>query len=231
MEGGSITAPGGTLKVVATDNPSLGVGTTPAGEIADPNARIRIHAGTSIDLSGSDYELPMSANLLAIQLRSNELADDPTQRGGALQGKTVYVDVRTGTSIVGKTALQAAELAVPHTIGFWTDTGGTASFQSKGDVVLEQGASINVSGGQTDVCRRRTADHPACGCERQALRHRNCKSTPYLHGRSQPDIHCVLQQMGRSGHRCNAGSEPLRVRLRAGQLSGNRPIRSAGDGP
>jgi len=43
------------------------------------DAEIRIHSGTSIDLSGST-RLPVSANLLAIQLRANELADDPTQR-------------------------------------------------------------------------------------------------------------------------------------------------------
>jgi filamentous hemagglutinin len=148
MEGGSIKAPGGTLNVTAAADPSVGIG-GPAGAALDPNAEIRVHNGTTIDLSGTDYELPMSANLLAIQLRSNELADDPTQRGGPLQGQTVYVDTRTGTNIVGKTALQQAEAAVPHTIGYFTTAGGKANFQSAGDVVFEQGASVNVSGGKT----------------------------------------------------------------------------------
>ncbi|MDB6011885.1 MAG: hemagglutinin-related protein [Gammaproteobacteria bacterium] len=148
MEGGSIKAPGGTLNVTAVANPSQGVGSA-SGALLDPNAEIRVHSGTSIDLSGTDYELPMAANLLAIQLRSNELADDPTQRGGPLENQTVYVDVRTGTKIIGATALAQAEAAVPRTIGYFTTAGGKANFESAGDVVFGQGASLNVSGGKT----------------------------------------------------------------------------------
>ncbi|HEY0341951.1 MAG TPA: hypothetical protein VGC34_14185, partial [Steroidobacteraceae bacterium] len=149
LEGGSIKAPGGTLNVKAASNPSLGVANGSGGTALDPNAEVRVHAGTSIDLSGTDYELPMAANLLAIQLRSNELADDPTQRGGPLENQTVYIDVRTGTNIIGTTALAQAEAAVPRTIGYFTTAGGHANFQSTGDVVFAQGASVNVSGGKT----------------------------------------------------------------------------------
>ena len=148
LEGGSIKAPGGTLNVTAVANPSQGVGSA-SGALLDPNAEIRVHSGTSIDLSGTDYELPMAANLLAIQLRSNELADDPTQRGGPLENQTVYVDIRTGTKIIGATALAQAEAAVLHTIGFFTTAGGKVNFESTGDVVFGQGASVNVSGGKT----------------------------------------------------------------------------------
>jgi filamentous hemagglutinin len=147
FEGGSIKAPNANLKVVATSNPTA----NPGGVAQDGNAdaQIRIHSGTSIDLSGSTAELPVDANLLAIQLRANELADDPTQRNGALRGQTVYVDTRVGTSIIGGTALQAAEQAVARNEAFWSTKGGTASFQSEGDIVAEQGSSINVSGGKT----------------------------------------------------------------------------------
>ncbi len=147
FEGGSIKAPDATLKVVATSNPSANSGN--AAQSGNADAQIRIHSGTSIDLSGSTEELPVSANLLAIQLRANELADDPTQRNGALRGQTVYVDVRTGTSIIGAQALTSAENAVARDANYWTTAGGTASFQSEGDVVAEKGSSINVSGGKT----------------------------------------------------------------------------------
>jgi filamentous hemagglutinin len=151
LEGGSISAPGGTLTAVAAANPSQQVATD-----GNSQARIRVHAGTSIDVSGSDAELPMSANLVAIQLRANELANDPTQRNGALRGQTVYIDTRVGTNLLGPPGptgvpapLQAAEDAIPQNVAVRTTHGGSVSFQSEGDIVVEQGATINVSGGKT----------------------------------------------------------------------------------
>src|SRR3984957_911983 len=151
FEGGSIIAPSATLTVAATANPSLadpGAGVQVSAD-GNPAEQIRIHAGTTIDLSGSDAELPMSANLVSVQLRANELADDPTQRNGALRGQTVYIDSRVGTSIIGSSALQEAEATVPYGVAYWTERGGTASFQSEGDIVMAPGASIKVSGGET----------------------------------------------------------------------------------
>jgi hypothetical protein len=113
-------------------------------------ARIRIDAGTNINLAGSDAVLPMDANLVTVQLRSNEFADDPTQRNGALRGQTVTVDMRAdgglGTPIAD---VASAIAAVGQNIAQRTETGGTATFQSTGDVVFNPGASINVSGGAT----------------------------------------------------------------------------------
>jgi filamentous hemagglutinin len=152
MDGASIEAPAGELNVNAVSDPSVGIGTgAQNGANRDPNAEIRVNSGTTIDLSGIDFEQPMAANLLAIQLRSNELADDPTQRGGPLQGQTVYVDVRTAANIgvIGATALDQTIAAIPRTIGFFSTTGGSVNFQSGGDVVFAQGSSINVSGGKT----------------------------------------------------------------------------------
>ena len=89
MQGGSIHAPGGNLTVTALADPSAGLQSG-----GNSQARIRIDAGTDIDLSGSDATLPMDANLVTVQLRSNEFSGDPTQRNGALRGDTVTVDVR-----------------------------------------------------------------------------------------------------------------------------------------
>jgi filamentous hemagglutinin len=150
MHGATIDAPSGDLTVVAAANPSIGV--QPSD---NPNAEIRIDSGTTIDLSGSDAELPMSANLVTVQLRSNEFADDPTQRGGSLQSTstntvTVTVDIRAdggkGTPIADVTSAIAA---IGQTIAQRTEAGGTASFESEGDVVFSSGAKINVSGGNT----------------------------------------------------------------------------------
>jgi filamentous hemagglutinin family protein len=145
MQGGSIRAPSGNLTVTAVANPSEG---QQSG--GNPEARIRIDAGTNIDLSGSDATLPMDANLVTVQLRSNEFSGDPTQRNGALRGDTVTVDVRAdggaGTPIAD---VSSAIAAVGRTIAQRTETGGTATFLSEGDIVFNPGASINVSGGAT----------------------------------------------------------------------------------
>jgi filamentous hemagglutinin len=150
MNDAVIDEPSGLLNVTAEANPSQGVQST-----GNPNAQIRIDSGTSIDLSGSQAQLPMDANLLTVQLRSNELADDPTQRGGALQSTptntvTVTVDMRADNGAGSPIAdLQSAIAAVGQNIAQRTETGGTATFESEGDVLLNPGASINVSGGAT----------------------------------------------------------------------------------
>jgi filamentous hemagglutinin len=146
LHGASIVAPSGKLTVTASANPDAGV--TSGG---NPQARIRIDSGTTIDLSGSDAELPMSANLVTVQLRSNELKDDPAQRNAALRGQTVTVDARAnggaGTPIADVTSAIAS---VGKNIAQRTEAGGTATFLSEGDVVFKPGASLDVSGGATN---------------------------------------------------------------------------------
>lgn len=144
VTGGSIRAPSGVVSATASASPNSGVVTD-----GNSQARIRLEAGASIDVSGSSAELPMSANLLAIQLRANELADDPSQRNGALRGQTVYIDARKGTPLISSAAYQSALAAVPETIAQRTTAGGKVSLQSEGDVVVQTGTTINVSGGQT----------------------------------------------------------------------------------
>ena len=150
MHDATIDAPSGALTVMAEADPAQGIQSTD-----NPSAEIRIDSGTTIDLAGSDAVLPMSANLVTVQLRSNEFADDPTQRGGALQSTptntvTVTVDMRAdggkGTPIADVTSAIAA---VGQNIAQRTEAGGTATFLSEGDVVLNSGAKINVSGGYT----------------------------------------------------------------------------------
>jgi filamentous hemagglutinin family protein len=150
VQGGSITAPNGNLTAIAAANPSPAAA-APSGGVpgtVDPNARLHIDPGTSIDLSGSTATLPVSANLVSAQLRSTELADDPTQRTGALHGLTVYVDARDlpADSLAN---LSGEVAAVPQSVAQRTETGGHATFESQGDVVFASGASLNVSGGST----------------------------------------------------------------------------------
>jgi filamentous hemagglutinin family protein len=146
IEGGQINAPGGTLSVFAAADPNPALGLSNAANTA---AQIRIASGTDINLAGSDAQLPMAANLLAIQLRSNELEDDPDQRTTVLHGQTVIADMRAGRPpIISDSSWQSAVNGVQENVAQRTAAGGSASFLSEGDIVFNSGAKVDVSGGQ-----------------------------------------------------------------------------------
>ncbi|MET0532659.1 MAG: filamentous hemagglutinin N-terminal domain-containing protein [Steroidobacter sp.] len=135
--GSTITAPAGDLFVTAASNPSV-VNTY------DPSARIRVESGVSVDLSGSDAELPMSRNQVTVELRANELRDSPAQRNGALRGQTVIVDARVGTPLAD---VSGALAAIPKTVAERTSRGGRSVFNSEGDISNADGELFYVSGG------------------------------------------------------------------------------------
>lgn len=135
--GSTITAPAGDLFVSAASNPSV-------TSTYDPSARIRVESGVSIDLSGSDVELPMSRNQVTVELRANELRDSPAQRNGALRGQTVVVDARIGTPLAD---VSGALAAIPKSVAERTSRGGRSVFNSEGDIAIADGARFDVSGG------------------------------------------------------------------------------------
>jgi filamentous hemagglutinin family protein len=136
--GSHIRAPDGQLLATARLDPSLPPPATSDG------ATIRVDPGAVIDLSGSADSVPVSRNIVPVQLRATELADDPEQRNGKLRGQTVYVDARVGTPIAdvsGEVGL------IQRDIYERTSAGGSATFDSSGDIVVASGAKLNVSGG------------------------------------------------------------------------------------
>ncbi len=142
FQGGSTTlAPGGNVSAFAAPNPN---GTTTGLTEA---ASIRVDPGAVIDVSGSTASVPVSRNIIQVELTGTELADDPQQRNGFLYQQTIDVDTRVGTplaNISGDTAL------TQRGIDERTAAGGKVTLNSAGDVVVAQGATLNVSGGQVD---------------------------------------------------------------------------------
>ncbi|HTB27530.1 MAG TPA: filamentous hemagglutinin N-terminal domain-containing protein, partial [Steroidobacteraceae bacterium] len=137
----AIQAIGGVQPIEDPQQPLTGLAT-------DPESQVRIDAGATIDVSGSNITLPMSANIVTAQLRGTELADYPQQRNGALRGQTVYVDARADGGLGTTIADVSGELAaVPRSVGQRTATGGTVNIQSQGDAVLAPGSAVNLSGG------------------------------------------------------------------------------------
>jgi filamentous hemagglutinin len=147
-----ITATGGNVSLSAT---------APGGLLpnAEPdNSRIWLAAGSVIDVSGATETRSVSDNSLTVQLRGTELANDPTQRDGALRGSTVSVDLRQhgvnpdgsiwiGTPIADLTGDVSA---IPHDVFYRNLSAGTVTMISSGSVVESSSANINVSGGQID---------------------------------------------------------------------------------
>jgi filamentous hemagglutinin len=144
LTGGShVIAPGGAVAVTASADP----GVVNSSATPDPNAQLRIDAGATIDVAGSVAKVPVTRNLIAVQLRGTELADDPLQRNGALRGQTVIVDATVGTPL----ANISGELAlIPRGVLERTDQGGSITLDSAGDVVVAKGATLNVTGGAVD---------------------------------------------------------------------------------
>ncbi|WP_152613500.1 two-partner secretion domain-containing protein, partial [Inquilinus limosus] len=139
MERGSkIQAPAGDVTVQIVEAPFDG----------SPN-RFTMENSSLIDVSGTtSTEVAMERNQIAITLRNNEL-NSPLQRDGFLFGKTVNVDVRDGSPIgsIGDYLKSIGRTAVERSAA-----GGTVSISSRdagaGEVVIRDGAAINVSGGQ-----------------------------------------------------------------------------------
>ena len=75
--GAQILSPGGNISLIAADPSSNSSATLPP--------RIFVDSGATIGAAGDWVNEPASANLLTIQVTSNQLADAPLQRGGVLQ--------------------------------------------------------------------------------------------------------------------------------------------------
>ncbi len=140
QENSTIVAPSGNVKITATANPGSAIAS------ARNDSYVYMDAGSVIDVSGTDTAiLAMERNSLAVEVRSNELADSSKQRGGVLQGKTVYIDLRKGTELVD---YSGAVANIEKTVAERLSTGGNISIRSQGDFVQRDGAVLDISGGK-----------------------------------------------------------------------------------
>ena len=106
--------------------------------------RIFLDSMASIDTSGDWVNLPMAKNLVSVRLTTNDLKDDPLQKGGLLLGQTVTVDVRKGSPLFDVSGYADA---IPRSVSEKATTGGDISLLSQGDLILQQGSLLNVAGG------------------------------------------------------------------------------------
>ena len=144
--GARITAPGGLVSAVANENfdntPTAAV--RPVGD-----GRIVVDGGVLIDVAGvRDVSVPVTRNIIDVQIGGENVADNPTLRTGTLASQTVKVDVRTGSPLFSQATLDAvAGQQIRRTVEERMAAGGTVSLSSTGEAVVNPGARIGLAGG------------------------------------------------------------------------------------
>ncbi|MFL1391172.1 filamentous hemagglutinin family protein [Pseudomonas tritici] len=138
------------------------------GQVAvSAGQRSLVRDGAMIDVSGAvGVKVSMESNNIKINVQGNEQRDAPVNRdGGQLINNDVWVDLRELVFVPAGTNGYATDrwytagglLEVGgylgtqgHSVGEWMAQGGTVTFTGK-EVVTQQGARINLSGGTVDV--------------------------------------------------------------------------------
>ncbi|SFW14020.1 filamentous hemagglutinin family protein [Pseudomonas sp. NFACC04-2] len=138
------------------------------GQVAVSAAgRSLVRDGAVIDVSGAiGVKVAMESNSIKVNVQGNEQRDAPINReGGKLTNNDVWVDVRDLVYVPAGTNGYATDrwytagglLEVGgylgtqgHSVGEWAAQGGTLTFTGN-DVVTQQAAQLNLSGGTLDV--------------------------------------------------------------------------------
>lgn len=153
--GSTVLAPSGKFGVNAGVWSYVDLGAVKTSTFVLAGGQIYVDSGARISVAGStDISVPVSQNILEVQLRSNELADSPLLRDGVLRGQTVTVDLRNTGVYNGKVwyGTPLADLSgyvgiIQRTVGELTTAGGSITLSAGGSVVVQQSAELDVSGG------------------------------------------------------------------------------------
>ncbi len=140
QSGSTIAVPSGKVDMTVTD------------DLLDSKqgskGRILLDKGALINVSGTQgVSAPINRNVVEVPVQSFELRDAPEQRGGVLQGQTIHVDIRKDTKIVDTSGAEARfERKIDERLG----DGGEINLTSSGDVIVNNGATVNIAGGSVD---------------------------------------------------------------------------------
>jgi len=119
------------------------------------DGQVYLDSGSLLDVSGTtDVFVPLSHNVMTVQLRGTELADSPVQRDSVIRGKNLVVDLRksgsyNGAAWVGTPLGDLTSVAgiVERNASQLTAEGGTVAMQAGGSIVVQPRATVDVSGG------------------------------------------------------------------------------------
>lgn len=122
---------------------------------ANSSGQVYLDSGALIDVAGTvDVPIPMSHNILTLQLRGAELANSPVQRNGVVRGASITVDARrkgvwNGFSWIGTPLGDVSGYLgiIERTVAELTTPGGSVSISAGESLVMQPGSLIDVSGG------------------------------------------------------------------------------------
>ncbi len=141
-KGSHIKLQSGQLNMLATDN------------LVDPlqgnQGKLLIEEGSRIDVSGVDQvQVKMERHSGSVDARSSYvLRDSPNQKDGILFGeKSIKVDMREETSIIDD---DGPKNRIQRSVYERMGAGGEINLTSSGEIIVEQGALIDISGGSVD---------------------------------------------------------------------------------
>lgn len=131
---------------------------TPASTFVTGSGRIELGTDALISVAGTTgVEVPVTQNILTVELRGAELADAPLQREGALRGVPINVDIRrTGTANgvdwIGTPLADVSGFVglIERSVGELTTGAGNVRLTAGDSIVMGEGARIDVSGGWVD---------------------------------------------------------------------------------
>jgi filamentous hemagglutinin len=151
----SLLAPSADVTVDAGVWNHLPSASSPESHFVHNSGQIYLSENAMLNVAGSaDVLVPVSQNFVRAELRAAELADSPLLRNSPLRGQSVIVDIRnTGTyngkAWVGSPIADVSGYAnlIERTAGELTIGGGTLRLNAGGSVVMQPGATVDVSDG------------------------------------------------------------------------------------
>ncbi|GAB6142014.1 hypothetical protein JCM14076_27430 [Methylosoma difficile] len=151
--GASIVAPGANVNIIATKTPDVinsitGKLNSYATDTSSKKSRVTLEEGASIDVSGkTGVKVAMERNVAEISVQSYDLRDSPVQKSGILKGQTIKVDLRQDNEILDTSG---AEARIQRSLDERLSEGGTVNIETGGEVVVNEGAVIDISGGSIE---------------------------------------------------------------------------------
>ncbi len=133
-------------RIVSTNGTSI---------LSQSKGQVYFDESALVDVSGSGgVVVPVSQNIVTVQLRGAELANSPLQRDGVLRGAEVSVDIRD-QGIYQQEMWRGTALAdlsgfinlIQKSVGQLTVAGGSVNISAGESVVMGKNSKINVSGG------------------------------------------------------------------------------------
>lgn len=146
--GAIVSAPSGTINLTAQPS-GTNVATTPLDGLP---ARILVEQGAKIDVSGlRDVAVALERNSVRVELRNEQLSEAPLLRDSAIRGQAVFLDARRGTAaarFIGASSLRDTfDASIQRGVEERLTPGGTINLISTGDVILQPGSVMGISGG------------------------------------------------------------------------------------